>query len=236
MTKPEWLACDDPVPMLRFMSTREEVSERKLRLFCCACVRRLWRLLTDERSRQAVEAVERYFDGAATVEEIDEAVHRAAAATWGRPNVALEEAANAAYRTAGDLRGPVQDAREVSEHAARAAGWEPCASELDPEPSDELEGREKAAQADLLRDIDGNPYRIVKVDRSTLATIIVALARAAYNERGLPAGTLDPLRLGVLADALEEAGGTGAVILSHLRSEGPHVRGCWAVDLLLGHA
>jgi hypothetical protein len=37
-----------------------------------------------------------------------------------------------------------------------------------------------------------------------------------------------------LADALEDAGCTDADILSHLRSPGPHVRGCWALDLLLG--
>lgn len=46
-------------------------------------------------------------------------------------------------------------------------------------------------------------------------------------------GHLDPARLAVLADALEEAGCTGDGILSHLRSPGPHVRGCWVVDLIL---
>lgn len=47
-------------------------------------------------------------------------------------------------------------------------------------------------------------------------------------------GTLDPLRLAVLADALEEAGCTDEVILRHLRGPGPHVRGCHVLDLLLG--
>ena len=59
------------------------------------------------------------------------------------------------------------------------------------------------------------------------------LARAAYQERILPAGRLESSRLAVLADALEDAGGTDAGLLAHLRSPGPHVRGCWAVDLLL---
>jgi hypothetical protein len=63
---------------------------------------------------------------------------------------------------------------------------------------------------------------------------IVQLAQSAYEERHLPAGTLDNGRLAVLADALEEAGCTDADILGHLRGPGPHVRGCWAVDLLLG--
>ena len=63
---------------------------------------------------------------------------------------------------------------------------------------------------------------------------MVALAQAAYDERELPAGTLDTARLGVLADALEESGCDQADLLAHLRGPGPHVRGCWAVDLLLG--
>ena len=58
--------------------------------------------------------------------------------------------------------------------------------------------------------------------------------QAAYEERELPAGTLDLARLAILADALEEAGCTNADILNHCRVPGVHVRGCWAVNLLLG--
>jgi hypothetical protein len=63
---------------------------------------------------------------------------------------------------------------------------------------------------------------------------VTRLARAAYEDRRLPEGTLDPARLAVLADALEDAGCTDTALLGHLRGQGPHVRGCWAVDLLLG--
>jgi len=63
---------------------------------------------------------------------------------------------------------------------------------------------------------------------------VVALAQAAYEQRVLPAGTLDPAGLALLADALEDAGCTNAEILGHLLGPGPHVRGCWAVDLCLG--
>jgi hypothetical protein len=62
---------------------------------------------------------------------------------------------------------------------------------------------------------------------------VVALAAAAYNERTYPAGTLEATRLAILADALEEAGCTEQAILDHLRAPGLHVRGCWAVDLVL---
>ena len=64
--------------------------------------------------------------------------------------------------------------------------------------------------------------------------IAALLARAAYEERILPSGHLDPARLAILTDALEEAGRTDEAILSHLRFPGPHVRGCWALDLILG--
>jgi hypothetical protein len=54
------------------------------------------------------------------------------------------------------------------------------------------------------------------------------LAEGAYEQRDRPAGTLDPARVAVLADALEEAGCADADLLRHLRGPGPHVRGCWA--------
>jgi hypothetical protein len=50
----------------------------------------------------------------------------------------------------------------------------------------------------------------------------------------LPSSELDTARLTVLADALEEAGCGDGEMLGHLRSAGPHVRGCWALDLVLG--
>ena len=63
---------------------------------------------------------------------------------------------------------------------------------------------------------------------------MLSLAQAAYEDRSLPAGTLDPTRLALLADALEEVGCDNADLLSHLRGPGRHVRGCWPVDLLTG--
>jgi hypothetical protein len=60
------------------------------------------------------------------------------------------------------------------------------------------------------------------------------LAQAVYEDRELPSGHLDAARLAVLADMLEEAGATDPQLLTHLRSAGPHVRGCHALDALLG--
>ena len=62
----------------------------------------------------------------------------------------------------------------------------------------------------------------------------VASGFIAAEERRLPEGTLDPDFLAVLAEALEEAGCTDPAVLDHLRGPGPHVRGCWPVELILG--
>jgi hypothetical protein len=63
---------------------------------------------------------------------------------------------------------------------------------------------------------------------------VAALAQAAYDERLLPEGDLAPQRLAVLADALEETRCPDPDLLGHVRSPGPHVRGCWALDTVLG--
>jgi hypothetical protein len=90
------------------------------------------------------------------------------------------------------------------------------------------------AQAALLRCIFGNPFRPVSISPAWQTPQVVALAQAAYEQRELPAGTLDLARPAVLADALEDADCDQADLLSHLRDPVPHVRGCWVIDLLLG--
>jgi hypothetical protein len=98
---------------------------------------------------------------------------------------------------------------------------------------------ERLAQAGLLRDIFGNGFGSPPLSPAVLAWhggLAVQLATAAYEERSLPSGLLDSQRLAVLADALSDAGTTDAELLEHLRSPGSHVRGCWAVDLLLNEA
>jgi hypothetical protein len=97
-----------------------------------------------------------------------------------------------------------------------------------------IRGVEQVAQTDFLRDIFGPlPFHLVSVDSSWLTPTVTTLATAAYEERAMPSGELDTARLAILADALEECGCDSRDILTHLRSPGPHVRGCWVVDLLL---
>jgi hypothetical protein len=96
----------------------------------------------------------------------------------------------------------------------------------------------QAAQVGLVRDVYGNPFRPpLTVEPAWLAWnggTVPLLAQAAYAEPQLPSGSLDPARLQVLANALDEAGCEDVALLQHLRSAGPHIRGCFAVEALLG--
>jgi hypothetical protein len=93
---------------------------------------------------------------------------------------------------------------------------------------------EAERQTRLVIEVFGNPFRLVTLNTAWQTPTILALAQAAYDNRILPAGTLELDRLAVLADALEEAGCDNADILNHCRQPGEHVRGCWVVDLTLG--
>jgi hypothetical protein len=81
-----------------------------------------------------------------------------------------------------------------------------------------------------LLEIAGNAARSVTADPAWLTWnhgTVPAIARHVYDDRAFH-------DLPILADALEDAGCTNTDLLDHCRGPGPHVRGCWAVDLLLG--
>jgi hypothetical protein len=91
----------------------------------------------------------------------------------------------------------------------------------------------KAENCRILRCIFGNPFRPATLDPSWLTNDVGLLAKSIYAERQRTQNFLDNQRMAVLADALEEAGCDNADLLGHLRGSGEHVRGCWALDLLL---
>jgi hypothetical protein len=225
MTEAEWLACTDPKKILKRLQGRS--SDRKLRLLACACCRAIWCYLTAPRSRGAIEVAERYADGLATDAELE------------RAHVLACHAAQQTQGRGGGRRfdRPLLPAEAKGLYAAQTAdphtpflrgglawvGWDPEVQSTSPA---------------LLRELFGPlPFRPVPLDPAWLSWrrgTIPKLAQAIYEERDLPSGHLDHHRLAVLADALEDAGCDNADILSHCRSAGPHVRGCWVVDLLLG--
>jgi hypothetical protein len=225
MTEEEWLACTDPEKMLEALRAGGLLPERKARLFGAACCRRIWHLLDEGPARTAVEVAELYADGRAEDGELAGAVSGLDAAPGGTylPEVSLGQAVRSAL---------FLDAESAAYYAAFSASCRDGSGKFVSflgAVDDEL-----GVQSGLLRDLWGNPFRLITLLPTWLTPQVVALARAAYEERELPGGTLDLARLAILADALEEAGGDQADILDHLRGPGPHVRGCWAVDLLLG--
>jgi len=244
MDEASWLACADPDSLLRFLG--ENVSERKLRLFACASCRRVWGRLPDARSREALDVVERFADGRASSEEIEAARQAARAAQQQAAGARRYDSAEHAVWAATLLErsrfhswgSPFSVAGQARHAAADAAclGREAGVPNRKQRKKRAVDAnlREAAAQAFLLRDVIGNPFRPAAVDPAWLTPSVVSLARAAYDERQLPQGTLDGDRLAVLADALEDVGCRPPDVLGHLRGSGPHVRGCWPVDLLLG--
>jgi hypothetical protein len=258
MTEAQWLSSPDPAAMLRHLTHRRIgmdaggavletgrrpalVSDRKLRLFACACVRQAWHLLDDPRSRRAVEVAERYADGGATKEEL-----------------------LAAWKAAREYAHTTDPNRDDEAYAAVQDAWA-CANITPGRAAEVIMQSPHAipppAQAALLRCVVGNPFRAVTLPRPWVETpcpdcppgapdencddcggsgterklgtcpwltpTVLALAWRAYDER-------DFGLLPVLADALEDAGCADAELLAHLRGPGPHARGCHALDLVLG--
>ena len=91
----------------------------------------------------------------------------------------------------------------------------------------EAEVEEKTAQAALIRDVFGDPYPPPAFDPVWRTTTVAALAAGIDADQAFD-------RMPVLADALEDAGCNNAAILGHCRGPGPHVPGCWVLDLVLG--
>jgi hypothetical protein len=236
MTEAEWLASEDPTPMLRLVS--QTAGERRLRLFACACCRRIWEIMSDKRSRAVVEGAEAHAEGLISWEELT-AVYRPAERAYYDAYHRIARRAQDAYDSTPSLLGARTSAAEAAcvcamRHSGTAAASHRLAAcavahnwRAQPCPA------ERKAQAGLLRDVLGDGFVRRTFDPAWRSPDVIELAKAAYECRKEPGGELELARLCVLADALEDAR-CEAVILAHLRSSGPHVRGCWAVDLALG--
>jgi hypothetical protein len=87
--------------------------------------------------------------------------------------------------------------------------------------------RERTAQVAMLRDVLGNPFHPITLSPSWLTSTVVSLANQMYDSRDFSA-------MPILADALMDSGCDNETILTHCRGPGQHVRGCWAIDRLIG--
>jgi hypothetical protein len=284
----EWGRFNHPEALVSWVFSRwggkaqrqERYDPERLRLFACACLRRVWDLLDDEH-RRAVELLEEHVrsprpGGLVRTRQAYRQASRRLAQEWverwdsqwdaGAVIRALEK--SSAYTHFGwhiltAIAGPrkldlVNRLDITARCRAASAVWrasanKPSAAALACSNASEAAGyrdalerarrggrisrnhsfrsaAESSAQADLFRDIYRNPSAPNAVAKSCLAWrdgTVVKLARGIDRDQ-------DWSRLPILADALEEAGCDDAGLVAHCRSAGPHVPGCWAVDLVLG--
>jgi hypothetical protein len=229
----DWSACNDPGDMVQFLRDSSKLSERKARLFAVACCFHcFWNLLVDDETRAAVGVAARHAEGLAETQEVMEAAASAAAVAAAREREDDNDATDISVRRTEWLyyaaRAAEAAAKAVTDPLSAAFTSTFAASDL----------KERHLLAHFLRDIVGPlPFRPGMLSPSTRmwnSSTLARLAQAIYPGRHLPSDYLDTQRLGVLADALVDAGCTEEELIGHLRSEGPHVQGCWAVDLVLG--
>jgi len=206
LTRGEWLSCAEVNRLLNHLPGRG--NSRKLRLFACACCRRIWQHLIDTRSRQAVVMAERYADGLIGLHELEQA-RREAQAVLAEVRGGDWEAADAAVQA---TEMPVQEAANRSRRAAAGFGppWQTC--------------------CDLARDLLGEFFYPVIVSPEWLRWqdgAVPKMAQAIYDDYSFA-------DLPILADALEDAGCQDERLLRHCRDHVEHARGCWVLDALLG--
>lgn len=219
MTEAEWLAATDPQPMLVHLQGKAIATDRKLRLFAVACCRHARPADDDAHRLKLLEAIEGFADEIVSGAELFAAYEIVNSRPRNRSD-------RLPVSTRAALAAAMSDASSAAKSVAAVLGslalW----------PGD-TPGRGRVAraaeQASLLRDIMGHPWKPPpSVDSAVLSRcggVIGSMARTIYEQRLFD-------RLPILADALQDAGCADVETLGHLRGPGPHVRGCWVVDLL----
>lgn len=235
MTETDWLTCTTrPADMLRHV-VRVAAPARKFQLLGCACCRLVWEYVPTAGTT-SVSVLERYLDGSAdaqalaTVRDELSNAYRDATAD-GVPDTLEVAALFVAYSVVlvDSCQGCMGWVQTIVSRAALAGEKQTALTHV------------RRQICDLFREIIGNPFRpwmavpdhygggLIQPDGKTVQ-LTDAARRLAEGIRADQAFD----RLPILADALEEAGVTDAELLAHCRREGGHVRGCWALDVVLG--
>lgn len=204
MTDAEWWATSSD-PELMLGLVGDLTGKRKLHLFLCACCRSVWSWL-DQATQASVEHAEKL---AGTPLSVRVKIDLADGSTW-RADKRLGE-----FTTSDEGHGT--NLREATSIASR----------IDSIYNLTAAQSGQAVQSDIVRDIFGNPFRSVAFDARWRTSNAVRVARTIYDDLAFD-------RMPMLAVALMDAGCEDEQVISHCRSDGSHVRGCWVVDLVLG--
>lgn len=251
LTEAQWLTGTQTYVLLKYLQqhllvARAKGGKRKLRLLSVGCCRADWHLITNADCRRTIEVAERAADSKATRIEVRNAAASCdalAIAAQDRMQVLMQRGHN--YRSsnpevkaimldqamayaasyAASQRGGILGLQIVTNSVAQLQVMQPdAAAEL---PLSEKTRDVGARHCDLIRDVFGNPFRPVTIDPRWCSSTVLDLARTIYDDRGWE-------RMPILADALMDAGCDSEDLIKHCQGTGPHVRGCFVVDLLLG--
>ncbi len=238
MTESQWLTTSSAPVQMAKVATRQ-ASSRKLQLLGCAFLRLVEDESFDEGLLAAIAAAEGYACG-----EVDDKTFHAAERVVELSRRAIAE------RPDGMREGHAVDAvaslfgTNLRRGLPATLAWVRLIARFSDILGETL-GRYRvirARQCDLFREILGNPFRPWQVvaewlDPAARIAPDGATIRVTDTAKSL-AETIDLERvydrLPILADALEDAGWTDPALLTHCRHGTGHVRGCWAVDLVLG--
>ena len=232
MTEDEWLHGDDLAAKIHYLG--EGYSFRKARLFAVACGRTVRAINDSADGRRALDALERLADDPGGVNRyvLYRTFRRARVlfppGLWN-PDEFADLAVNWSYTThsARVMNGAAAVCAEAAARIATGRGWGTGSRPPEPAVHEALQRAAFREYDRLLRDVAGNPFRPVAWDAAWRTADVAGVARAIYEERAFD-------RLPVLADALMDAGCEEDTVIRHCRRPGPHVRGCWVVDAVLG--
>jgi hypothetical protein len=228
MNEVEWQGGADVGAMLDHLDGK--VSDRKLRLFACACVRRHWARLRYTAPRNAVALAERLAEGEASEPEVEQMRQSAEELAGNAPEYEQPVYQAAAATLAESALEAARGASEMCRRqAVRESAYEVAPWENEQSVNAAAAAAELRRQADLLREVFGNPFRPVVIEEDWLRAggdVVRNMARVIDEEHRME-------ELPYLADALLDAGCGDAVLLEHLHAPVGHVLGCWALDALL---
>jgi hypothetical protein len=214
MTDAEWLACDDPASLLKWLqrSKRHRPTLRKLQLLANALVDRIADRFTDPVSITVREFMDRL-----TESQLSQDEYLGEWRKWWRALDTLEPHGHILAWAVRVSQAGMNSFGTPETRVRAVAGY----------LSSRLGTTEQANQVGVLRDVIPNPFRPVAFAPEWRTGTALVLTRQMYESR-------DFFAMPILADALQDAGCDNEDILTHCRGEAPHVRGCWVVDLVLG--
>jgi hypothetical protein len=224
MTEAEWLTCADSVPLVEYWG--EPYPERKSRLLMLACCLLRKRYFAHAAVREGVKALEKHYaDPLAPDRPFEGREYLSLHARIDRYTNRIDTPRD--YHVALGVFTAIEPASVSAKRHLMPFGVNHCLQNTSVDAKGKTLPAVRAAQADLVREIFGNPFRPITFSPAWRTDTALTLTRQMYESRDFSA-------MPILADALQDAGCDNDDILSHCRGAGPHVRGCWVVDLVLG--